>query len=60
MNISPDLLQQVKDQLERFSDIPLQYGLGYERDLELRARGLIELIDDLRVKEAVAMSEAKS
>ena len=57
MSISPKLLQAVKDQLERFHDIPLEYGCGYERDLELRARGLLEMIDEQRVKEAVAMIE---
>jgi hypothetical protein len=57
MNISPELLQKVKDQLERFSDIPIPYGMTYERELELRARGLIMMIDELRIKEAIAWIE---
>ena len=53
MSISPALLQAVKDQLEAFSDIPLEYGRHYERDLELRARGLLEMIETIREQEAV-------
>jgi hypothetical protein len=54
--ISPELLQKVMDQLERFSDLPLQYGRSYERELELRARGLLMMIDEMREKEAVIKS----
>jgi len=54
MSISPTLLQAVKDQLEKFSDIPLQYGRWYERDLEMRARGLLEMIETIREQEAAA------
>jgi hypothetical protein len=57
MSISPALLQAVKDQLERFGDIPLQYGRHYERDLEMRARGLLEMIETIREQEAVAKGE---
>jgi hypothetical protein len=54
MSISPTLLQAVKDRLEYFHDIPLAYGRHYERDLEIRARGLIEMIETIREQEAVA------
>lgn len=57
MSISPALLQSVMDRLEYFADIPIPYGAGYERELRLRARLLLEEVEEIREQEAVAKGE---
>ena len=60
MSISRALLQEVMQRLQHYSDIPIPYGSQYERDLTTRARALIELIEEVREREAVARAGGAS